>query len=471
MNDDGTTIVGVNFAGATSGENINYVIPAWRVTALVNKHLKDQPKVPTDGAWKRLGFKTPDHGLLTVQPNEALYEASGGCKNGVYIGKVHKDGFMAHAEPAVKAGSMLVSVSGKEIDVFGTTPIPELMMGRAHLDDLFFLKPNLEERVPFTTCLKGKEIKHHVSTSWTKENDQGIVYVDEPVIDGRDKTYEMFGDLAVMEMTVNHVGQALRRSGSPQITRWLLDERVTEPRLMVIYVRPGSYTTEVLPEGAAVETLNGKKVRTLDEWRAALVPEEDQVWSLETDMGVVVAMPFKETLTDQLKRSVDTPYLLTKGAQEAALKVGLIKEVKDEDDEDDASTDSKAEKSDKAKPQEEKKSNKGDEDGDDKTAKQDDGEDKKEGSDEDFVTDDDGKSFFDRWFGWASQKLKLQKPKHGGASLLQSSEKVSTKKSHAVGEVAAGPLAVMEVRPGGGLVAKPSTLLHDDSASLMAGNL
>jgi len=310
------------------------------------------------------------------------------------------------------------------------------------------------------------------------------------VIDGRDKTYEMFGDLAVMEMTVNHVAEALRRSGSPQITRWLLDERVTEPRLMVIYVRPGSYATEVLPEGAAVETLNGKKVRTLDEWRAALVPEEDQVWNLETDMGVVVAMPFKETLTDQIKRSVNQPYLLTNGAKEAALKVGLIKEVQDEDDEDDASTDSKAEKSDNAKSQEEKKSNKGDEDGDDKTAKQekksnkgdedgddktakqDDGQDIKEGSDDDFVTDDDGeKSFFERWFGWASKKLKLQKTTHGGASLLQSSEKVGTKKSHAVGEVAAGPLAVMEVRPGGGLVAKPSTLLHDDFARLIAGNL
>jgi len=102
---------------------------------------------------------------------------------------------------------------------------------------------------------------------------------------------------------------------------------VTEPRLMVIYVRPGSYVTDVLPEGAAVEKLNGKTVRTLDEWREALAPEEGQVWTLETDLGVVVALPFEKTLSDQLKRSVGQPYLLTKGAQAIAEKLGFIKEV------------------------------------------------------------------------------------------------------------------------------------------------
>lgn len=333
LNADGTTIVGVNFAGATSGENINYVIPAWRVRALVNKHLKDQPSVPKDGAWKRLGFKTADHGLLTQQPNAALYEASHGCKKGVFVGRV-QDGFMAQAKPKVKAGSMLVSVNGRELDVFGTTPIKDLMMGRAHLDDLFFIKPNLEEEVPFTTCFHGKEVEHHVNTSWTKKNDRGINYIDEPVIDERDKNYEMFGDIGVMDMTVNHVAEAMKRSGSAQIARWLLPDRITEPRLMVIYVRPGSYATEVLPEGAGVEKLNGKKVRTLDEWREALVPEEGKIWTLETDLGVVVASPFEKTLTDQLKRSVGQPYLLTKGAQEAAQKLGFLKEVDGSEDKD-----------------------------------------------------------------------------------------------------------------------------------------
>lgn len=341
LNADGTTIVGVNFAGATSGENINYVIPAWRVRALVNKHLKDQPSAPKNGTWERLGFKTADHGLLTQQPNAALFNASHGCKEGVFIGKV-QDGFMAQAKPKVKVGSMLVSVNDRELDVFGTTPIEDLMMGRAHLDDLFFIKPNLEEEVPFTTCFHGKITKHRVNTSWTKKDDQGINYIDEPVIDERDKNYEMFGDIGVMDMTVNHVAGALQRGSSAQITRWLLADRIKKNRLMIIYVRPGSYATEVLPEGAAVEKLNGKEVRTLDEWREALVPD-GKIWTLETDLGVVVAMPFEKTLTDQLKRSIGQPYVLTKGAQDAAQKLGYLKEVDaSEEQGDDDSNDAKS---------------------------------------------------------------------------------------------------------------------------------
>jgi len=41
MNAEGTEVVGVNFAKATHGENINYVIPVWRVRQMVNQHLHD----------------------------------------------------------------------------------------------------------------------------------------------------------------------------------------------------------------------------------------------------------------------------------------------------------------------------------------------------------------------------------------------------------------------------------------------
>lgn len=37
----GREVVGVNFAKATKGENINYVIPVWRVKQMVAQHLKD----------------------------------------------------------------------------------------------------------------------------------------------------------------------------------------------------------------------------------------------------------------------------------------------------------------------------------------------------------------------------------------------------------------------------------------------
>merc|ERR1719421_1604519 len=59
LNADGTAVVGVNFAKATEGENVNYVIPAWRVKQLVSKHLDDQSKAPADGKWQRVQVRVP----------------------------------------------------------------------------------------------------------------------------------------------------------------------------------------------------------------------------------------------------------------------------------------------------------------------------------------------------------------------------------------------------------------------------
>ncbi|CAJ1399161.1 unnamed protein product [Effrenium voratum] len=133
-------VYGVNFAGATRGENINYVIPAFRVQALMNLHLKEQAAQP----WRRLGFKTPGHGLTVIQPNQALYNFTEGCKEGVFVGRVHQDGFMSKAAPPLKEGSMLLSVAGRKLDGFGKADIKELMMGKAALEDLFFIQSDLK---------------------------------------------------------------------------------------------------------------------------------------------------------------------------------------------------------------------------------------------------------------------------------------------------------------------------------------
>merc|ERR1719446_1254314 len=65
LDDAAKEVVGVNFAKATDGENINYVIPAWRVTQLVRKHLKDQPAQPADLKFKRIHVRVPDPELTT----------------------------------------------------------------------------------------------------------------------------------------------------------------------------------------------------------------------------------------------------------------------------------------------------------------------------------------------------------------------------------------------------------------------
>lgn len=37
-----------------------------------------------------------------------------------------------------------------------------------------------------------------------------------------------------------------------------------------------------------------RTLRCLEEWRDALMPEDLDIWSLETDLGIVLAAPFQE---------------------------------------------------------------------------------------------------------------------------------------------------------------------------------
>jgi S1-C subfamily serine protease len=327
MNADGTEVVGVNFAKATNGENINYVIPVWRVRQLVNQHLHDQPEVPKDGQWKRIQVMVPKAEVTSMEANEALYELSDGCAKGVYNAKIGQRSFLRHAEPAVEEGSFLVSVNGFELDQFGMGLNPKYSADRVHFQDLFFMVPELTSGVDFETCYQGKVTKHHVSMDWRPDYGRGLQWVDEPNTLGFSKDYEMFGDISVMQMTINHINLAVSK-GSAGLARWLHPDFVSEPRLVVNYVRSGSYAADILPIGAAVAKVNGHKVRTLQDFRDHFQPEnKKKIWTIETDMGKVVALKFDQSVSEQLKNAdlMNAPYLLTESILSAAEKLGLSK--------------------------------------------------------------------------------------------------------------------------------------------------
>ena len=89
------------------------------------------------------------------------------------------------------------------------------------------------------------------------------------------------------------------------------------------------------------------KVKSIDvanwwqEWREALIPDSGEIWTLETDLGILLASPFKagslglelfvsglrwcsdsqETLSSQLERGKVDAYLLTEGLQQAGAKL------------------------------------------------------------------------------------------------------------------------------------------------------
>jgi len=294
----------VNFAKATAGENINYVIPAWRVTQLVNKHLKDREGVVKAEAMPRVHVQVPRADLTTIESNEALYKMSGGCSRGLHVARIGDRSFFKKSQPEILQGSFLVSVDGKELDSFGMGLNTNFVADRVEFSDLFFMVDNLDGDVAFKTCHKGKIIEHKVSMTWSPEYDRGIHFVDEPHMSGFNKKYELFTDISVTEMTVNHISAVLYNNGDPLPARWLHPDFVSKPKLIVNYVRPGSYASAVIPVGSAVSLINGHEVNTLEEFQQHFIPrDESNIWTLQTDTGRLVAVMFNATLAEQLAQA------------------------------------------------------------------------------------------------------------------------------------------------------------------------
>jgi len=158
-------------------------------------------------------------------------------------------------------------------------------------------------------CKNGETKEHTLSMDWQESFETGVREIREPFFEQAAFDYEVFAEVTIMQMSINHI--ALLMSMIPSFDRWLTPEGIKEPKLLVTRVQPGGYAASVLARGMVLSTVNGKKVKTLEDYRQAF-DANSSVWSLETERGVVYKVDFEETMHDQLERvQAGEKYLLT----------------------------------------------------------------------------------------------------------------------------------------------------------------
>ena len=163
LNEDGTKVVGVNFAKSadSSAENINYVIPAWRVKSLLSTY-KARVTESAGGDPTRYMIRVPSSNAVTVEANGALRKMSN-CSSGLFIAALSPSSFFAHAEPPVPPHSFLTKVKGRPIDEFGMGMEEDYCADRVKYTDLFFMQDDLEGVVEVEACQNGVISTHQVS--------------------------------------------------------------------------------------------------------------------------------------------------------------------------------------------------------------------------------------------------------------------------------------------------------------------
>lgn len=375
-------VVGVNFAKATgSAENINFVIPAWRVQQVIRRHQYDLNKAKAkaaagnkdkDAGETRIPIKIAMPQITVVEGSEAIYRMVPKCarNTGVLITKVDPRSFLQRAVPPVAENSLLVSVNGVALDEFGEGRNPAYAEDQVNYPNLFYMRENLFGDVKFETCNAAGDVVAHLASLDNVEelSDRGIVRVDEPTYEHNKTRYEIFGDVSVMQLTVNHIDSLIAATQNPGPARWLHPDLVTTPRLVVNYVRGGSYGADVLAAGSIITKINGVPVFTLEDFRENFFPggekkkkhvvkevetletykpqaqllqvageeesassdgdadDEDLIWTLETDLGKLYAVLFKKTLRQQLLAGqAGESYMLSDTVLSAGVTLGWVK--------------------------------------------------------------------------------------------------------------------------------------------------
>merc|ERR1719321_1199116 len=270
--DDGSEVVGINFAKSSSldAENVNYVIPGWRVKAFVNsyKRAADSP----DYIRMRKQVRIPSADAVIVEANQPLRKLMN-CSDGLFLSSLGPKSFFLQATPPIPQKSFLTKVRGVEIDQFGMGWDKDFCEDRVQYTDLLFMQEDITGEVEVEVCHDGVVSKHSVPLEWRADAyDVGIRYVEEPEFEEDLTQYVLFGDIAIMQLTFNHIESLYKYN--PLLAGYLLPEERKQNRLVIPFVMPGSYAGEFLTAGDIIRRVNGHEVFTIDDFKTHFIPDE-----------------------------------------------------------------------------------------------------------------------------------------------------------------------------------------------------
>merc|ERR1719379_1526304 len=148
---------------------------------------------------------------------------------------------------------------GIDIDQFGMGWDKAFCEDRVQYTDLLFMQDDINGDVEVEICHEGNVSKHTVPLDWrTEAYDVGIRYVEEPEFEEDLTQYVLFGDIAIMQLTFNHIESLYKYN--PLLAGYLLPEERKQNRLVIPFVMPGSYAGEFLMPGDIVRRVNGHEV-------------------------------------------------------------------------------------------------------------------------------------------------------------------------------------------------------------------
>ena len=166
-------------------------------------------------------------------------------------------------EQGVQKDDILLSLNNSLIDTFGEISVP-WSIGKVPYSSLIKRKnPGDQIRLQILS-FKTKQIRE---VSYVLQGSNEVVPIRDCFPHVERVEYEMYGGMVFMNLSMDH----LMMDKYIYLSHYIMENRLDEPRVIITHIFPDSEVVpfEVLQSGNIIKTINGKKIRTLDDIRSA----------------------------------------------------------------------------------------------------------------------------------------------------------------------------------------------------------
>lgn len=304
-------VVGINSAVHSHATNIGYIIPIYDAQILLNEMKKNKlVRKPYLGI--SVNRTTDAHARLLGNPEPT----------GVYIHDVEAHSVAEKA--GVQVGDMLYEINGHEVDSYGDVTVNWKTSRKVTLSE-FLLRQAPHATLKLTIYRKGQKKIITCTFGAASAGSVRTVYAEyEP----HETDFEIIGGMCVMQLRLNHLEYFEHLTF---LHSFVLNKNKHKKVLIVTKIMPGSVMEKVncFYEGALLSTVNGKKVRTLADVRAALKESGKTGFiALETKEKIATAVGLDEVLSDEKRLASEYKFTSTPGMKALMKEHAPVKRAK-----------------------------------------------------------------------------------------------------------------------------------------------
>lgn len=292
-------VIGVNTAGVPGAQNVGYIIPSYEVLLFL-----DQLGTVEEERKPKL-LRGPFMGVFfSRSANDNLREF---LKNpppgGLYVVDVFKGGPFEKA--GIKAGDMIYSIDGYPVDMHGEMSVPWSKEDRISIVD-YIARLKHDHKFDFTVYRKGEKMSLSFKLGQAKSPIRRMYPGFEDI------DYEVLGGFVFMPITANHV--MLLAKFAPQLVKYADPKEQVEPALLITHIMLNSPASRLrtLGAGGIVSEVNGEKVKTLDDFRSAVLKTPKSGYlTIKTTDNQFAAVPLRDIIRDEERLSRTYFYSVT----------------------------------------------------------------------------------------------------------------------------------------------------------------